>query len=252
MTTIRADPRKQRFPALSGRLILYARRGQLIVQAWPRKRGRPKSPITREQNEWFTAVNRLAKRCDPGQQKIAIEATKGTGLYPRDLLIALMAGGMVEPVYPDGSVVKAGRYFRKKIMFQGAILGLTAPQAMPANTIVTFLWPLPLVDTAGFWNVAAPTRLTIPAGIDVVELFAGWAAVGGAGTNRNLALIYKNGGLARAINWQSILDPNDAVASGPLIVAEGDFFEAKGLYGAATNAIGNERTFFSLNVLGAT
>lgn len=252
MTTIRADPRKQRFPSLSGRLVLYARRGQLIVQAWPRKRGRPKSPITREQNEWFTAVNRLAKRADPGQQTIAIRATKGTGLYPRDLLIALMSGGMVDPIFPDGSVVQAARQFRRKIMFQGVILQLVANQALIPNVATLITWPLPVLDTAGFWNVAAPDRLTIPAGIEVVKINAGWGGVVSTPNQRQRVEIFKNGAFYRVQDGLSVSTPNQAVSSGADAVLAGDFFQVKLFCPIAQSAIAGNRTYFTLDVLQAT
>ena len=248
---VRWNPKQQRFPKLTGKVVVDTFRGTIRVRKWPRKRGPSKLAKQQRQVKWFTDANALAKRAWHEQIKLAMVMTKGTGLYPRDLLLGQMSGGIFDIHMEDGRHYLPRTFFRETKMFQGAILQLDAPRALPANTIVTFSWPLPILDTLGFWDVATPDRLTIREGVEVVELFAGWAAVGAAGTNRNLTLIYKNGGLLRGINWQSILDPNDAVATGPLKVDPGDFFQAKALYGSATSALGNERTFFSLNVLGA-
>lgn len=67
-------------------------RGVLRVRKWPRKRGTPKSALQRWWNDWFRQANLLAKYADPMSQARAIELTKGSGLYPRDVLLKAMRG----------------------------------------------------------------------------------------------------------------------------------------------------------------
>jgi len=67
-------------------------RGVLRVRKWPKKRGPPKSAKQRFWIDWFTQANLLAKYADPMSQVRAIEMTKGTGLYPRDVLLSAMRG----------------------------------------------------------------------------------------------------------------------------------------------------------------
>lgn len=67
-------------------------RGVLRVRRWPKKRGRPKSALQRWWNDWFKQANLLAKYADGLSQANAISMTKGTGLYPRDVLLSAMRG----------------------------------------------------------------------------------------------------------------------------------------------------------------
>ncbi len=93
--------------SISGDLIYQVDRGQLKVQSWPRKRGRPKSPITREQNEWFRQANQLAKYAPSDDQWMSIAVAKGSPWYPRDLLMSAMKGRLFEVLIVDGQEYRA-------------------------------------------------------------------------------------------------------------------------------------------------
>lgn len=67
-------------------------RGVLRVRKWPKKRGTPRSALQRWWNDWFRQANKLAKYADGMTQARAIEMTKGSGLYPRDVMLAAMRG----------------------------------------------------------------------------------------------------------------------------------------------------------------
>lgn len=67
-------------------------RGVLRVRKWPRKRGTPKSALQRWWIDWFKQANKLAKYADGASQARAIEITKNSGMYPRDILLAAMRG----------------------------------------------------------------------------------------------------------------------------------------------------------------
>lgn len=76
----------------------------MIAQSAARKRGKPKSQVTRDQNEWFRQANILAKYAPGAQQWIAIRIAKGGPWYPRDLLMSAMAGRLFEQLEIDGQI----------------------------------------------------------------------------------------------------------------------------------------------------
>lgn len=67
-------------------------RGILRVRKWPRKPGTPKSALQRWWNDWFRQANRLAKYVDAASAIRAIELSKHSGFYPRDILLKAMRG----------------------------------------------------------------------------------------------------------------------------------------------------------------
>jgi len=224
-------------------------RGVLRLRAWPKKRGRPKSQAVRNQNAWFKEAVRLIKIADPGQQKIAIEAAGNTGLYPRDLLMNAMAGGMFDIDMDDGRVITFHDPVLENVMFQGTILQQASVQSLPGNVYTTLTWTLPVIDTGAFWNAGAPTRLTIPAGVEVVNLFAGWKRDGLVLNGTQVPALRKNGTfLARAptnVNgW-----PGGFICSGPRAVVANDWFDFQVFVAAATQTTGDQETFFAMQVL---
>ncbi len=102
MAKLTGVPFGQKGLALNRSLKVVVSRGQLIASAWPKKRGKPKSQVTRDQNEWFRQANILAKYADGDAQWMAIEITKGGPLYPRDVMMSAMAGRLFETLEVDG------------------------------------------------------------------------------------------------------------------------------------------------------
>ena len=202
-------------------------RGQLRVRAWPRKRGRPTSQVTRDQNKWFKEANEIARKVEPTQMNLAIEMTKGTGLYPRDLLLRQQAGGIYEVVFEDGTSPQYRRTFRETVVFQGIICDKTATQLVPVGGFHQIIWTLPILDTAGFWNAGAPDRLTIPAGINVIELVGRWRATTGGGRSEQNLVLYKNGAFTESTVAEVVNTPAATISSGPVMVVTGDFFELR-------------------------
>ena len=248
---VRWDPSQQRFPALAGKLVVDTYRGQMRVRAWPKKRGTPKSEKVRRQNAWFKDANELAKVIEPTQQNLAIAMTLGTGLYPRDLILRQMAGGMYEVISPDGQPILPRNRFREKVVFQGVALELLASQTLILNALTLITWPLPVLDTLGFWDVATPSRITVPAGIPVIKLEAGWGAVNTAPGKRQIIALYKNGVLFRVDDSVIFTSVGQTINSGVLVVAPGDFFEVKCRCTTANSALGSGRSHFSMTVLEA-
>lgn len=94
----------RRGPAYTGRIIVRSWRGRLIAQAWPRKRGRPKHPAQIRSIEAFRNATYNAQRMDSRSWDVAIRMTRGTPLYPRDVLTAAQYGREIGPVDADTGV----------------------------------------------------------------------------------------------------------------------------------------------------
>jgi len=247
---VRWTPGSLRFPALKGKLQIVPLRGQMIAKAWPRKRGPSKSPSVRNQNAWFKEANRLTKTLAPTQMVQAIAMTKGTGLYPRDLLLRQMSGGMFDIIDEDGVNYQPRTDRRETVVFQGVILQLATPITFVANIAQFVTWPLPVLDTLGFWSAGAPTLITVPPGINVVELHCGISVTPNSGnllqsifaTALPLAAETSNEG------WNLI---SGQASSGPVPVIAGDVFSLRGVCSKTRTTDPNRRTFLALNVLDA-
>ena len=247
---VRWNPKQQRFPALTGKLVAQTFRGQIHIQKWPRKRGPSKLAKQRRQVKWFTDANALAKRLWPDQIKLAMIMTKGTGLYPRDLLLRQMSGGIYDLFTGDGVHYQPTSMPREAVVFQGAILENTVPQALTAGGMRTLTWQLPVLDTMGFWSVVNPTRLTIPEGVNVVRLSAGWFTSNVTGEIAFLIVINLNGTTRIARQAGGL---NEFVAQvvhrGPFKVVAGDFFEVLVFPRVDRTTVADQATFFTLEAL---
>jgi len=102
MAKLKGLPRKGKTPSFNKNVVIQVSGGQAHMQTWPKKRGKPKSPVTQEQNEWFKEANLLAKYADGAAQWMAIEVAKNGPWYPRDLLMSAMAGRLFESIIIDG------------------------------------------------------------------------------------------------------------------------------------------------------
>ena len=248
---IRWDPKGARFPAFHGKYVLYANQGQLLIRSWPRKRGPSKSAAVRRQVAWFKDANRLAKHCAASQQVSAIEMTKGTGLYPRDLLLKCMSAGIIVPVTADGRELQFRRPRVEPVEFQGFSLALTANWTIGVGPTGAPDWPLPLRDTAAFWDVAQPDRITIPPGVTTMVFFLGGNSP--AVWNGNLVgIIEEVGGTVYARTDNTGTSQHSlTVSSGPIPVVAGEQYKAN--YNFTSNGIlrGNHTTSFGGLILGA-
>ena len=246
---VRWNPKQQRFPALTGKLVTQTFRGQIHIQKWPRKRGPSKLAKQRRQVKWFTDANALAKRLWPDQIKLAMIMTKGTGLYPRDLLLRQMSGGIYDIFTGDGVHYRPTSLPREDVMFQGAILQLDANQVLPIQAFTKISWPLPVLDTMGFWDMAQPTRLTIPEGVEVVALSAGWVSVESEALGERIIRLRKNnGGVTRDQRQSSGLE-NLTTSRGADVCVAGDFYEVDAWSSTAANIFGVPPTFFTIQAL---
>lgn len=102
MAILRGVPKLKRGASLRGRVMIDTFRGALRVRKWPKKRGPPKSELQAFWVDWFVQANRLAKYADGLAQARAIQMTKGSGLYPRDVHLMAMRGRLYTWSTPDG------------------------------------------------------------------------------------------------------------------------------------------------------
>lgn len=246
----RSDPGKQRQPSFAGKVIVDTWKGKQRVRAWPRKRGPSKSLEVRQQNAWFKAANLLAKLAAPSQIKASMEATKGTGLYPRDLIVRSMGQGLFDLGTMDGKVIRYRQDRIDPVSFQGAIVELASPIAIGFQSTVTMVWPLPLVDTASFWDISAASRLTVPAGVTECEvLMRTFQPLNKSG--QMIIRGYRNG-IEIARDGYGVTSWHGATLHlGHMAVEEGDYFQMKvymNYSGGSADASG--RTAMSLHVTG--
>lgn len=91
---------QQRF-ALKGKLLVKKYRGQLVVQKWPKPYGKARSQKQLDTQTAFKRFQRAVKFFPPQQIITAMELTKGTGMYPRDLMMAASLGTNVMIGYDE-------------------------------------------------------------------------------------------------------------------------------------------------------
>lgn len=104
MATLKGLTRSKRGESLSKGLMVDTVRGVLRVRKWPRKYGKPRSPLQAWWCDWFRQANKLAKYVDAASQRRAIQITAGSGMYPRDVLLSAMRGRLYSWVDQTGKV----------------------------------------------------------------------------------------------------------------------------------------------------
>ncbi len=92
MATLKGIVRGKKSESLSNSIMVDTVRGVLRVRKWPRKRGTPTSERQLYWINWFKQANLLAKYVDAASMIRAIQLTKGSGMYPRDVLLKAMRG----------------------------------------------------------------------------------------------------------------------------------------------------------------
>jgi len=202
-------------------------------------------------NRWFRDACFKLKYADPQAIDFAITASKGTGLYPRDLLMAGMGAGLIDLTLPDGTPITYKRQGLHPVAFQGIRLQLAANLNIPASTNTAIVWPLPTFDTAGMFNLGFPARITIPPGINIVRFTAGVRAT--VGTNTLASLWLRKNGATLIAETGSNTAPWSAVGldSGPLPVANGDYFEQMIFLSAARTLVAGPTARFCCEILDA-
>lgn len=250
MARIKSDPKNFRLPALKRQALVYPKRGQLILAKWPRSRGTPKSSITRQQNNWIQWTAKALAYAAPSQMAVAREATDNKLKYARDLLTQAAAGKMYTIEDENGETLTRNIPQVHRKVFTGARLELSSNLNLVGGSLEVVTWPTPIIDTSNFYSVLQPTRLTIPEGIEYVTLKAS-GLLANAASIRWAIFILDSAGVAIAQqDTQSDGTRGNSCDTGPIQVAEGDWFECYHLVTAARTLNGNPRTFFTVQVEG--
>lgn len=225
-------------------------RGVVRVRKWPAKRGRPKSRAIQIQNQRFKEAQSIAKTVKGSVMNAAIEQTKGTGLYPRDLLTKMMLAPNMELPLPDGRVLRHRRPQLENVVFQGFRLNLAANQQSPSGQWHRVTWPLAVLDTAGFHAAASPGIVTIPEGVAIMS----FAASPGADQPTTGDIVVRLARVTPSFNVLARAFINGGreigVATGPLVVAEGETYAFETFYQQGRTLEPNG-TFFTGTILGA-
>ncbi len=102
MAILKSAPLKDRSPSFSKRIMIDTVRGVLRVRKWPRKRGTPTAEKQIFWIDWFRQANLLYKYIDAWSVRRSMEITKGTPMYPRDVVLKAMRGRLYIWITPDG------------------------------------------------------------------------------------------------------------------------------------------------------
>jgi len=78
------------------RVVMKPHRGEIVVQKWPKLRGKTLSPRQQAWINRFSLWACIVKAPDADSYNRAVEWAKGTGWYWRDVLMAAMAGNLIE------------------------------------------------------------------------------------------------------------------------------------------------------------
>lgn len=225
--------------------------GKFRMRGWPNGRGLTLPPHTAYMNDWFRQVSFLTKRVAGPQMNIAIDLSKGTGLYPRDVLMKMMTRPMYKIGQPDGTTLLPQRQGIYPVAFQGAILQLTSPWAFTGGASRTVDWPVPVKDTAGMYDGIVPSRLTIQPGINIVrlEFRQQWSAFL---QDDCLVWIRKNGAeIVAIVDLPAVNQGRLACDTGPIPVQVGDYFEARTFCPVNRSLAAGGQTQFSCEILDA-
>ena len=225
MSTNRSWPGRQRVPGLGNNYVVDVTRGSLRVRRWPQATGNPKSPAVRAMNNWMKSAIELAKFMDPYFVSAGHRAAKGTGLYPRDIVIQAMAGNVAWVQLIDGPTITKRRYFREPVMYQGARVQRINGQSISGTGITYLNWEEPIIDTAGMFNLGSPSRLTVPAGVSRINVKGG--ARINASSSGTLGLHFRKNGTDELFRSQTQCTATRGGMSetGPINVQPGDYFE---------------------------
>lgn len=227
-------------------------RGTLRVRKWPEKRGSPPPGPVQMQNAWFRAVNDLTKRADPEQVKIAMEATRHSGLYPRDLLMRTISEGILDMVFPDGRVVAHQRRKVERMAFNGARVVLASNFALLSTQWNPVSWGVADLDPSNFWSIGNPQWLIVPGGVTVARFDAAISIAGGSGSAVFTRIVRDDGTVFAEQSESGNIRQVQTLSTGPIPVANGDGFRLEVFPFSAETLLANPSSYLAATVLGTS
>jgi len=239
-------------PGTIDRMVVDTWRGQYRVRKWPKKRGTPTDPTQLARIERFSTANRLAKFIAGPWWKKAHQITAGTGLYPRDVLVQAMTAGAFDIVLDDGTLITQKRWILEEAVYQGCTVQRSSNQAIPAGVETAIQWQTPQIQTVPIWNGATPTRLTVPANVNIVSVQAGVRSLAAVNGLHFLLIRNQAGQIVAASSESHNGTVNNNCDSGPLNVVAGNWFDCRVFWATGSSVQAIPQSFFALNILNTT
>jgi hypothetical protein len=135
--------------------------------------------------------------------------------------------------------------------FQGALVHKTGNQAIAANVAENIDFESEVYDTDGFHdNVTDNSKFIIPSGVSLVRLSGNVNCDSSAGQLQDL--ISKNGATAYGLpinDVETSINEKNNLASAPMAVTAGDFFQLAATHQASCNVLNDNATWFQIEVL---
>lgn len=141
------------------------------------------------------------------------------------------------------------------VPWRGARVRRTSDLSVTTGVTTNVAWQTATIDTDSIWSGGAPTRLTVPAGVTKVRLFAGVRFASGSTGSRQV-IMFMNGATFQgrgALHVPAVTSqPVEInVASGAITVVAGDYFEAIAFHtqGSALAVASHESTWFEMEIV---
>lgn len=214
--------KKKDLNKLKRRVVIKEYRGLIVAQAWPKKRGRPTSPLQRAWVEKFTRVNKATKLAEPCAFSIAECLTPNSGWYYRDVLATAMYGKLINE---NGE---------PRLLTPTTSLSRNPTQPTVSNVMLLLLPNTQQWNNNDSWSISDPSKMFFrSAGLYLVMFKVSFSA--GSATLREARIdIHRNGAAAEESRFRYHIP-----ASGRYVTAvelfyfnAGDYLEIKaGFFG---------------------
>lgn len=248
----RAGLVRKDYPNISRGVMFDTVNGKLRIRSWPNPRGLNLHPHTEYMNDWFRDAAFKIKRIDARMVAKAMQLAAGTGLYPRDVLMKAGSSPFYTIALPDGSHVQPRKLGIWQVSFQGIALSLKDDTQNISNSFAPVIWDQVDIDTIPLYDVLNPEYITIPAGINIINVTVSYSDDDGGNYNRQIQLL-KNGNLIRYIGASGTTSSMGPVlVSGPISVTAGDTIQPVFRELTNTAKLVGSLTHFSIEVLDAS
>lgn len=179
-----------------------------------------------------------------------------TGQAGNAVIVNATEDGLEFGLAPGGGGGGAGSSENWAVPWRGATVTMTA-QTLDLNSFTTLSWDAQAVDTDNFWDGAAPTVFTIPAGITKVRCYMTlFLDTGAISSSTAFAQFRKNGSGIFLGNGIMGVDPGynnqiQSLISGVIDVVEGDEISVSAQFSDSTIPV-LANSFFQIEVVEAT
>lgn len=243
---------RQLLPGTINRVVTTTWRGKFVVRSWPKPAGKATAPPLIESQRVFSECQRLIKRVTGDAMDDAIKQAKGTGLYPRDVLMSAMTVGLYDIADPAGWLITNAVYYLRPRMFQGAIIERNTNQAIAVTTETAISWNNPILQTVPILFAGTPTRLVVPTGVSVVNVTARIRSTAVVNGIHQMLIRNQAGILMASTQETSNARVSLTCQTGPTVVSPGDWFDVRVFLGSAGTIEGQPGTGCTMELLDVT